>query len=349
MTHEFSQSDAAEKLLRWFSKNGRDMPWRVKGRAHGNPYAVWISEIMLQQTTVKTVVDYFNRWMKRFPTIDSLAKADLQEVLLYWQGLGYYTRAKKIYECAHVLMKEYGGKIPNNRELLLKLPGIGPYSASSICAFAFNQPETVVDGNVIRVIARLYGLTHAVTKEEIYRLSQPMTPKEHGADYASAIMDLGATVCTPNKPNCLHCPWREICKAHALNIAESIPLIHKPAKKIKRGYVYLIQNDSGAFYIEKRAGKGLLSGLFEFPWQADESHYPLFEHPCWNQTQQTVSHTFTHFQLTLQIVRLQVSENESIPLSNGIFVLPEHFSDYPFSTLMKKVMKQLVEKEPRLL
>ena len=145
----------AKQLLNWFAEHGRNMPWRVKGGAHFDPYAVWISEIMLQQTTVKTVLDYFPRWMARFPDIQTLAQADLQEVLLMWQGLGYYTRAKKIHECARVLVADYGGQVPANRDELLRLPGIGPYTASSICCFAFNMPETVVDGNVIRVIARL--------------------------------------------------------------------------------------------------------------------------------------------------------------------------------------------------
>ncbi len=328
-------------LLEWFAQNGRDMPWRVKGKAHDNPYAVWISEIMLQQTTVKTVVDYFQRWMIRFPTIEILAGAQLEDVLLMWQGLGYYTRAKKIHECAQVLMRDYNGKIPNNRALLLKLPGIGPYSASSICAFAFNQPETVVDGNVIRIFARLYGLTHAVTKEEIYALAQPMTPVDNGADYASAIMDLGATVCTPTNPRCQECPWCRYCQAYKCHLTESIPLIEKPVKKIKKGYVYLIQNEAGAYYVEKRAGKGLLSGLYEFPWQEDEEHYPLFAHDKWQQSTQTVTHTFTHFQLTLKIVHLTI-KNNNMPLQAGTFVLPENFKSYPFSTLMKKVMKQIM-------
>ena len=336
-------------LLNWFAENGRDLPWRVKGRAHENPYAVWISEIMLQQTTVKTVIDYFERWMIRFPTIESLAASDLQDVLLAWQGLGYYTRAKKIYECAQVLIRDYGGRIPNQRDLLLRLPGIGPYTASSICAFAFNQPETVVDGNVIRVIARLYGLTHAVTKEEIYQLAQQLTPAKQGADYASAIMDLGATVCIPSNPHCLVCPWKHHCIAFKKHLTESIPFISKPVKKVKKGFVYLIQNKQGAFYIEKRTGKGLLSGLFEFPWQEDENCYPLFQNDGWQRTSEYVSHTFTHFQLTLRIVRLKLEKTDNIPLTQGLFVFPKDFQNYPFSTLMKKVMKHLVEKEPLLI
>ncbi len=335
------QTDAiAKALLKWFYQNGRKMPWRVIGGAHDNPYAVWISEIMLQQTTVKTVESYFLRWMKRFPNIQSLASADLQEVLLYWQGLGYYTRARKIYECALVLMRDYEGKLPSDRSLLLKLPGIGPYSASSICAFAFNQPETVVDGNVIRVIARLYGLTHAVTKEEIYEYAQKLTPQEQGADYASAIMDLGALVCTPQHPSCSICPWQKICVANIKNLTDKIPFLHKPEKKIKKGYVYIIENEQGAYYIEKRTTKGLLNGLYEFPWQDNEAQYPLFPSNDWHILPQTVSHTFTHFHLTLKIVQLKIKTLDC-PLKTGSFIALKDFKKYPFSTLMKKVMKCL--------
>lgn len=333
----------ADCLLQWFNRNGRDMPWRVKGKAHENAYAVWISEIMLQQTTVKTVLDYFPRWMQRFPSIESLAQADIDDVLHCWQGLGYYTRAKKIYECAKILMNEYNGVIPNKRELLLKLPGIGPYTASSICAFAFNQPETVVDGNVIRVIARLYGLTHTVTKEEIYDLAKRITPLDNGADYASAIMDLGATVCTPEKPKCTDCPWQKFCIAREKNIAEQIPVINKPQKKIKIGYVYLIQDETGAYYIEKRQGKGLLSGLYEFPWQDNQDAYPLFPSDNWIKTDKKITHTFTHFQLTLHIIRLKTTRS-MCPLTNGQFVSISQFKNYAFSTLMKKAIK-LIEKE----
>ena len=324
----------AKQLLDWYKKNGRDMPWRVKGGAHFNPYAVWISEIMLQQTTVQTVREYFLRWMERFPDIQTLAAADISEVLLMWQGLGYYTRARKIHECAKVLINQYNGKIPSDREKLLKLPGIGPYTASSICCFAFNLPETVVDGNVIRVLARIYGLTHLVTKEEIYALAKPLTPSDQGADYASAIMDLGATVCTPDKPKCSLCPWKKQCMAHKKNLTEQIPLIQKPPKQTRIGNLWLIKNKKGEYCIRKRLEKGLLSGLYEFPWQY-ENKSPLY--PLSTPVFQ-ITHTFTHFKLTLRVY--QISENTS-PISDGIFVLPVHFRDFPFSTLMRKVIQKL--------
>ena len=324
----------SQKLLDWFSLYGRELPWRVKGGAHFDAYAVWISEIMLQQTTVKTVLEYFPRWMKRFPNIQTLADSDIQDVLLMWQGLGYYTRAKKIHECARILKEKYNGKIPNNRDILLKLPGIGPYTASSICCFAFNLPETVVDGNVIRVIARLYGLTHAVTKEEIYQLAQPLTPSNYGADYASAIMDLGATVCTPDKPNCSVCPWKKNCIAYQKKLTDTIPLIQKPIKKERYGNLFLVQNGKGEFLIQKREGKGLLSGLYEFPWNYQEEDN-LYSVQASNKLG-TITHTFTHFKLFLTVYLIM---NENVPEKKGVFVSKNKFKEYPFSTLMRKVFR----------
>ena len=331
-------TNLTEELLIWYRQNGRDLPWRVKGGAHENAYLVWVSEIMLQQTTVQTVYDYFNRWMKRFPDLKTLAEASLDDVLHMWQGLGYYTRAKKMHECAHVLMKQYGGRFPADREALLKLPGIGPYTASSICAFAFNLPETVVDGNVIRVIARLYGITTEIDKDDIYQRAQKLTSLEHGADYASAIMDLGATVCKPQGPLCMICPWVGSCQAAAQGIAEEIPVLKKLQKKKKHGAVFVIHDGDGRIFISKRAGKGLLSGLWELPW-TDDGHEPPFEGK-WVKRKETVRHVFTHFDLTLDIYETTV---DAVPeaLADGTFVHPAELAGYAFSTLMKKVLKKI--------
>lgn len=325
----------AQELLNWYAQNGRDMPWRVKGGAHPDAYAVWISEIMLQQTTVKTVIDYFNRWMKRFPDLPTLAAADIHDVLLMWQGLGYYTRAKKIHECALVLMEKYNGKLPQNRAELLKLPGIGPYTASSICAFAFNQPETVVDGNVIRVIARVYGIESVINRDEIYDLAAALTPAKFGADYASAIMDLGATICTPSSPKCALCPWANTCVAHAKNLTDKIPLIIKPEKQNRVGTVYLIHNETGAIYIQKKPGKGLLSGLYEFPWEYGDTP-PMPGN--WIDTGETVTHTFTHFHLILRVWKIRAN---NVPGGDGTFVQKSELKNYPFPTLMKKIFQYL--------
>lgn len=321
--------DLAQELLAWYATAGREMPWRIKGTAHNNPYAVWISEIMLQQTTVATVVDYFIRWMRRFPTITDLAAADIDDVLLMWQGLGYYTRARKIHACAKILVADYNGKLPDTREELLKLPGIGPYSASSICAFAFNKPETVVDGNVMRVIARLYGLTDCITPALIYPLAQKLTSPTQPADYASAIMDLGATVCLPAQPLCSQCPWQKWCVACQKNLTAVIPVIKKTEKKQKTGFVYLMHDTHGAYLIEKRNKKGLLNGLYEFPWAEQELPFTATD------THKTITHTFTHFKLTLHLMTGKIN-----PKKGQLFVSPADFEKYPFSTLMQKVIKK---------
>lgn len=331
-------SDLTQKLLDWFDKNGREMPWRFKGGAAPDPYPVWISEIMLQQTTVQTVHDYFLKWMQKFPTIESLAKAPLDDVLHAWQGLGYYTRAKKIHECAQVIMETYHGRFPANREELLKLPGIGPYTASSICAFAFNMPETVVDGNVIRVIARLDAITDEIDKKDIYERAQKLTSKTHGADYASAIMDLGATICKPQAPLCMICPWLSACQAAQKGIAETIPVLKKLEKKKKTGVVLAIYNQNAELFIRKRPGKGLLSGLWELPWTDDGVHFPFDSK--WEDKKQKVRHVFTHFDLTLALYETHLRQTNAF-LKEGIFVKKENLLQYAFSTLMKKVLKHL--------
>ncbi len=328
-----------ENLLKWYEKNGRELPWRTKGGAHPSAYAVWVSEIMLQQTTVKTVLPFFDRFMKRFPTVESLANAPLDDVLLMWQGLGYYTRARKLHEAAKAVVEQYGGHFPANRAELAKLPGIGAYTSASVAAFAFNLPESPVDGNVIRVVTRLNGWDeptvsimdkiNACADELIKAASCP-------ADYASAIMDLGATVCTPKSPQCLLCPLRENCKAFKDGTADKIPVIVKLKRDARKGYVFLIKNAAGEFYIRTRSEKGLLHGLTEFPWNTDET---LPFEADWKITRKKVKHVFTHFDLTLTLVLLNA---DSVPAGwDGRFAVPEKFADYPFSTLMKKVVAKI--------
>ena len=320
-------------LLDWFKVNGRTLPWRISGGAHPDAYAVWVSEIMLQQTTVKTVCDYFEKWMKRFPTLQSLAESSLDDVLLQWQGLGYYTRARKMHECARVIMAQYGGIFPDSREKLLKLPGIGPYTASSISAFAFDLPETVVDGNVIRVLARYYGIREEVDRDIITPFAEKLTPQKHGADYASAIMDLGATVCTPAAPRCDVCPWQKKCLARTLGLQEEIPVLKKTQKKKKTGAVFILTDPAGRFFIRKRSS-GLLSGLWELPW-TDDGTFPFDAN--WEKRPGKVRHIFTHLDLTLEFYQSSAPCPDDLK-SSGLFVDRKDFSKYAFSTLMKKVL-----------
>ena len=340
------------KLLGWYDVSGRDLPWRVRG-AHPNPYIVWVSEIMLQQTTVKTVIPYFHRFMEKFPDIQSLAAAQIDDVLLMWQGLGYYTRARKLHECAVFLVNQHGGKFPETYLELLKLPGIGPYTAASIASLAFNKPEAVIDGNVVRVISRICGIQESTSKSmpEIIKKAQQMMPEKRAADYTSAIMDLGATVCTPKNPFCHSCPFEGYCVALHENLIDLIPKIDKLQKVDKVGKLFWVEDESGAVFIRKRTEKGLLSGLTEFPWAAAEggaeklNALPFPIEADWEKTEIHVKHVFTHINLTLYVYRTKIKEASKAEFSEkfqgGIgFVSKDEFQNYPFSTLMKKVISK---------
>ncbi len=324
----------SQKLLAWYQEYGRDLPWRVKGGAHPNPYVILVSEFMLQQTTVKTVIPYFKRFMERFPTIETLAKATEEEVYAMWQGLGYYTRARSLHTTAQIIVNEYAGKFPQNKAEVMKLKGIGAYTVASFLALAYNQPETVIDGNVMRIICRLYHITRPLdeVKEVIQEKAEQLTDKEYAADYASAIMDLGAMICTPKKPQCLICPLQEECQSKDKKDLEQIPIRRKMSKKEKEGSVYLIQNDQGNYLLRKRTEPGLLTRLYEFPWQ-DEGK-------IWEEAEDTgkaVTHIFTHIKLTLRIYKIK--SNKPL-IANSFFVSKEALTEYPLSTLMKKVINK---------
>ncbi len=320
-------------LLSWFDKNARDLPWRHIGGAHPNPYIVLVSEIMLQQTTVKTVCSYFQRFINRFDSIKTLAQADLEEVYLYWQGLGYYTRAKSLHQSAQIIMRDFGGHFPQKKEDVLKLKGLGPYSIASFMALAFNAPETVVDTNVVRIMARLYHLTSPV--DEILPLvrkkAEALSDKTRSADYASAIMDLGAMICTAKKPSCNICPVQMFCLSKNLPDLEQIPLKKKSVKKNFTGYVYIISNKNNELLIRKRSEKGLLHGLYEFFW----CETPLFLDAT--ETSMCVTHSFTHIHMTLKIYHYETEK----PYADGFFVAKQNLKNYAFSTLMQKVIRKI--------
>lgn len=323
-----------QRLLEWYKDYGRTLPWRVKEGAHPDPYVVLVSEFMLQQTTVNSVIPYFFRFMKRFPNIQDLAQASLEEVYQLWQGLGYYNRARSLHETAKIITQN--GKFPTSKEDVSKLKGFGTYTTSSYLALAYNQPETVVDGNVTRIICRLYHLTSPISeiKHEIFQKAKELTSITHSADYASAIMDLGAIICTPKSPKCLLCPWQRNCLSQGQHDLEQIPFRPSKPKSEKQGCVYIIQNPQGEVLIRKRTEKGLLSGLYEFPW-SDNGELKDYEKNA-KDTKKTVSHQFSHFKLILKIKTIR-HENKA---TKELFVAPETLKNYPFSTLMKKVWKE---------
>ncbi len=293
-------------LLAWYDRNGRDLPWRVRGRC-ADPYRVWLSEVMLQQTTAAAVAPYFSKFCERWGDVGALAAAPRAEVLEAWAGLGYYARARNLHDAAQILVCD---GFPQNEAGWRKLPGIGPYTAAAIAAIAFDEPTNVVDGNVERVIARLRRvetpLPHA--KPELAALADVLVTSERPGDWAQALMDLGATICTPKAPKCLICPWRDWCAAFAAGAPESYP---RRAAKVLRpqrfGVAFRAARD-GAIWLVRRPDKGLLGGMAGLPttvwrskrWSRAEalSHAPA--KASWRHMG-AIRHVFTHFALTLDV------------------------------------------------
>ena len=265
--------DLSSNLLEWYDVHARPMPWRTppaekKAGVQPDPYRIWLSEVMLQQTTVAAVKNYFNRFITRWPTVVSLAAADDGDVMGEWAGLGYYARARNLLKCARVITDEHSGIFPDDHATLLTLPGIGPYTAAAISSIAFDLRHVVVDGNVERVMSRLYDIHSPLpaSKLELTAKAEHLTPNQRTGDYAQAVMDLGATICTPKSPACGICPWHEPCKARKAGTAPDLPKkTPKKPKPIRHGTVYLGRRSDGAWLLERRPDKGLLGGMLGWP------------------------------------------------------------------------------------
>ena len=333
-------------LLRWYDANARELPWRVAPaeRLAGvtpDPYHVWLSEIMLQQTTVVTVKAYFLKFLQRWPSIEDLAAAEDADVMAEWAGLGYYARARNLLKCARVVTKEHGGQFPKTEKALLKLPGIGPYTAAAIGAIAFDRPTTVLDGNVERVMARLYRVAEPLpaAKETLRAYAAGLTPNKRAGDYAQAVMDLGATVCTPRNPVCGLCPWRSGCLGFREQDAQSYPRkLPKKAKPVRFGVAYVLIRDDGAVLLERRPDKGLLGGMLGWPG-SEWAEGPVDSTPPapagWQELGAEVRHTFTHFHLRLKVHFARVS-GETTP-DRGEFLERNHYRPADLPTVMRKV------------
>ena len=293
-------------LLDWYDAHARVMPWRIgpearKAGIRPDPYAVWLSEVMLQQTTVAAVRDYFRRFTARWPDVGALAAADDAEVMAEWAGLGYYARARNLLKCARAVADL--GAFPTTRDGLLTLPGIGPYTASAIAAIAFDEAATVVDGNVERVMARLFAVEEPLPKAKpaLTALAGRCTPKLRPGDHAQAVMDLGATICTPRNPACGICPLSGICAARAAGVQATLPRkLPKPEKPTREGTLWLVRNGP-LWLVETRPEKGLLGGMTGFPGDGwDGAGGPAPVEADWRRLGE-VRHTFTHFHLILQV------------------------------------------------
>src|SRR3954469_14784720 len=300
----------AERLLAWYDRHRRTLPWRAPAGQRTPPYLVWLSEIMLQQTTVATVGDYYRRFIERWPTVAALAAAPLDDVLSAWAGLGYYARARNLHACAQAVATQHGGRFPEDEAGLRALPGIGPYTSAAIRAIAFDHKASAVDGNVERVIARLFAIDTPLpdAKIEITARAAELVPEARAGDYAQAMMDLGATVCTPRKPLCVICPLGGGCRALKLGIAETLPRRSPKAEKpTRRGLAFVLARKDGAILLRKRPPKGLLGGMDEVPssaWREGKflASQALAEAPVparWQILDGLVRHTFTHFHLEL--------------------------------------------------
>jgi A/G-specific adenine glycosylase len=336
----------ADDLLHWYDRHARDMPWRTSPAARQtgawpDPYRIWLSEVMLQQTTVAAVTAYFQRFTARWPTVADLAAAEDGDVMGEWAGLGYYARARNLLKCARVVVADHGGQFPEDHAALLNLPGIGPYTAAAISAIAFDAPEVVVDGNVERVMARLHDIHTPLpaAKPELIAAATALTPQHRSGDYAQAVMDLGATICTPRSPACGICPWRTPCVARVAGTAAELPKkIPKKPKPVRLGIAYVVQRSDGAILLERREDRGLLGGMLGWPgsnWgEAPPTPAPPLEAE-WQALNEEARHTFTHFHLRLAIEVAQVGMEAAPPI--GQFVQLADFQPAQLPTLMRKV------------
>ena len=337
----------AAKLLAWYDCERRDLPWRAPPGERMAPYRVWLSEIMLQQTTVATVGPYFEEFLRRWPALSDLAAAPLDNVLHAWQGLGYYARARNMLRCAQEVMEKHNGVFPQAESALLRLPGIGPYTAAAIAAIAFDHPATILDGNVERVIARLRMVETPLpaAKPELHQLAAEITPAKRPGDYAQAIMDLGATVCTPKKPACVRCPWQGACRAHAAGVAPTLPRrTPKPERPLRHGVAFWAVRGDGQILLRRRPEKGLLGGLMEvptsewrdIPWQTSAARRQAPAKSSWRKLPGMVSHGFTHFRLEITVLAAKVDGRAAI---DGVWCPPERFAEHALSTLSKKIIR----------
>lgn len=303
-------------LLRWYDRHARTLPWRSPpGTPSPDPYRVWLSEVMLQQTTVAAVKPYFEAFTARWPDVAALSAADEAEVMSAWAGLGYYARARNMLACARAVVRDHGGRFADTEAGLRELPGIGAYTAAAIAAIAFGRRAVVVDANVERVVARLFAVEQPLpgAKPVLHRLTDSITPEHRAGDFAQAMMDLGATLCSPRNPACVLCPLHSCCAAHAAGAPERFPV--KAAKKARPrrfGTVFWVERD-GHVLLVRRENKGLLGGMRALPtgpWQAEAPG--LAEAPIagdWCLDNGGVTHVFTHFALELAIARLTLGKS----------------------------------------
>ena len=348
-------ADFADRVLKWYLENKRRLPWRD----HPDPYAVWVSEIMLQQTRVETVIPYFERWMMRFPSVGHLAEASEQEVLSIWEGLGYYSRARNLHKAARLVVEKYQGKLPGEVAALRTLPGIGRYTAGAIASMAFGADVPTLDANIRRIFARAFLVTVPADtpagEELLWSLAGDYLPKGRAGDYNQALMDLGATICLPHNPTCLICPLRDVCIAQAEGIQEQLPVL-KPKTTVPHHIVTAaVLTRDGRVLLAKRPSKGLLGGLWEFPGgktEVGESLEACLKREIREELGVEITvgealgvykHAYTHFSITLHAFRCDLLGGEPMALeaSELAWVSSAQLSDHPMGKVDRLISIRL--------
>ena len=344
--------DIASRLLGWYDVHHRELPWRITPREHArgarpDPYRIWLSEVMLQQTTVEAVKAYFRVFVEKWPDVEALAAAPTEDVMKAWAGLGYYSRARNLKACADLVARR-GGRFPDTETALRELPGIGAYTSAAITAIAFDRPAAVVDGNVERVISRLFSITTPLSeaKAEIRAHVERMVPGTRPGDFAQAMMDLGATICTPRRPRCMLCPLREDCSAVVSGDPEHFPVrLPKADKPLRRGAAFVAVRGDGAILLRKRAEKGLLGGMTEVPttgWTAridgDTTQAAAPFAGNWKLAGRIV-HVFTHFALELDVF---LAHTKGETPAGHFWSLPSDISGEALPTVMKKAIEAAI-------
>lgn len=352
-------ADLQRALLSWYQYAKRDLPWRNIQ----DPYAIWISEVMLQQTQVKTVLPYYHHWLQTFPTVTVLAAAELQQVLKAWEGLGYYARARNLHRAAQVIVEEHGGRLPSTYPAIIALPGIGRTTAGGILSAAFNDPAPILDGNVKRVLARLIALKQPPSRslELLWHLSEGLLSQDNPRDFNQALMDLGATLCTRRHPLCDRCPWQNSCQAYNQNMQLEIPMTEarRPLSHKQIG-VGVIWNERGQILIDRRLPEGLLGGLWEFPGGKIEPGETV--EACVRRELQeelaidvavgdrltTIDHTYTHFRVTLHVFHCTHLQGEPQPIECAEirWVEVAELEQFPFPKANTQIIEAIKAQQP---
>ncbi len=346
----------SDPLLAWYARNGRKSLWKD---SPPNPYEVWVAVIMLQQTRLETVIPYFQRWLERFPTLAELAAASEQEVLSTWEGLGYYSRARNLHKASQIVMKEYGGQLPRSLDSLQSLPGIGRYAAAAIGSIAFGIDAAALDGNLKRVFARVFNVEEPADspagEKLLWKLAEETLPPGHASEYNQALMDLGATVCLPRKPQCLLCPLRELCQAQVLGLQEVRPVLKARTKGPHYTVTAAVLRRDGKVLLAKRPSKGLLGGMWEFPGgkvEPGESLPDCLTREICEELGVDIrvgepfgvyEHAYSHFSITLHAFLCELTDGEPRPVEAAElkWVDPAELKQYPMGKVDRQIARGL--------